>query len=423
MDDTTQESFEDVFEEITDPGQEEMTPEEVKKRAHGADSMRGRLAKEKEKARKLEEELEKKAEYGAQQEEGQDVPEKDETPAQQATGDHQGDDEPGPEKESAPDGQKAEEQGPDTQTREPGKGSDDQAIPEDVRKKAAEYELIIERLRAQQERNRQLEAQLNSDGEQAGARQPASGQDSRSMGPAKKVAIPEELQEDAREFQDQYPDFYAYLEEDSPAGKRMRDALRDYGPEQAALVAETRMLRDEIERTRREAEEKTSAITRKIQEEEVKRHFDVVAEKHPEMGWRSSDRHKEWVDFINNVRGWIETLPYREAQQAMQVAEKGTADQVIQLLDAYKAATGSGQQGHADQPTQPDKQTGDSPDTKTAQAEPPVSNSGNQQAREDKEKMIRAAEAIASRPAPPRPPRPDPDDFDAAWDEAVGKKR
>lgn len=433
--------FDDVFEEITHDIPEEksgeaLSPDEVRKRAHGADSMRGRLEKEKKKARELEEKLNNKAdqdEFGEEQQK----PEKDASPApqegDQATGQYK--EVSGPDSEGHPEGSPREPRAPAEGDQDQPKDGGREAIPEDVRKKAAEYELIIEQLRAQQERNRQLETMLsqrNMPGQAAPSpgppfkrpAQPAAPQKPAPARTVKKVAIPEELKDDALEFQKDHPDFYHFLEEDSPMGKQMRNALRDYGPVQAALVAETRVLRDEIERTRREAEEKTSAITRSIQEETTRKHFSAVAEKHPEMAWRNTrDKHKDWTEFIGNVHKWIETLPYRDAKVAMQIAEKGDAEQVINLLNDYKAAAGSNQQGAAGQPGQGKKQTPAGKPGQTAKATPPVSNSGNQQARKDKEEMIRAAEAIASRPAPPRPPRPNPDDFDSAWDEAVGNKR
>ncbi len=413
-------NFDVVFDEIADDqsGVQDMSPEEVRRKSHGADSMRGRLVKEEEKARQLEEKLKKKADEDQGHKEAKaPVPEKDEPP--QATGDDQ-DGHPGPDAESPDEsGQQAEKS---EQDKEPAP----ETVSEEDRKKATEYELVVERLRAQQERNRQLEEMLKQQQAPQGVRQgwKPPAQAAKPVKPAK-IKMPEELADDAREFQGKYPDYYAFLEEDSPAGRRMRDALRDYGPEQAALIGETRVLREEIEATRRDAHQKTSDLARKIQEDEARTHFGQLAQKHPEMAWKEDPaRKKDWEAFIGNVYQWIETLPYRVAQQALDVANKGSTRQTLELLDTYKQAVqGSDQQGNAGQThlsnPGPDQTPGG-----TAKVNPPVSKKGDQQARnEDKEKLIKAAEVIPSRPAPPRSPKPDPNDFESAWDEAVGDKR
>ncbi len=424
-------NFDEVFDEISSSESDgDLSAEEVRKKAHGADSMRGRLEKEKEKARQLEDEIRKKAEE--EQGQNQPEPEKDTAP-QQATGDDP-DGQPGPaEKSSDESGNEAEapeESGQDQPAGdqpEQDRKTDQPPVSEKDRKKAIEYELVVERLRAQQERNRQLEAMLrqSSQPDQRQGRETAPGQGSGSRKPAyKKADIPEELAEDARDFQEKYPDYYRYLEEDSPVGRRMRNALRDYGPDQAALIGETRLLREEIEATRVDAQQKTSELARKIQEDETRKHFAQVAEKHPEMAWKDDpDKKADWESFIGSVYAWIEELPYRQATQAMQIAKHGNTQQVVDLLDHFKKSNSGSDQGEADQPAKESDPGPEPTPGGTAKDNPPVSDKGDEQARKEKEKLIKAAEAIASRPAPPRSPRPDVNDFDSAWEEAVGDKR
>ncbi len=411
----------DEFSGDAEGSQENLSPEEIRKRAHGADSMRGRLEKEKEKARLLEEQMQKKAQ-GDEQDPGAE-PEKDQP----------GTDVPGAQNQDKPEPAQEPEHGGESQPDQKGEpGTDaksEPAISDDQRKKASEYDLIVQRLRTQQERNRQLEAMLSQgQAAQPGGRAPyAQGpvnQHQQQKPAYKKAAIPDELKDDATEFERNFPDYFRFLEEDSPLGNRMRNALRDYGPDQAALIAETKMLREEIEATRREAKEEAFAIARSIQEDQTKKHFVKVAEKHPEMAWRKDPaKEKDWAKFTTQVREWIETLPYRQAHQALEVADRGDTGQVIQLLDEYKAAM-ENKSGNDAPPKQENSPGQETPPGGTAKETPPVSDNGRHTARsKEKEELIRAAEAVPSRPAPPPAPRPNPDDYDAAWNEAVGDKR
>ena len=457
---STMDDFDQVFEEITSEGQpeegREQTPEDIRKQAHGADSMRGRL--EKEKART--EELRARAEHSQQpdaaasdaqgetatgtgrEEDEAWAGQPEESPAPRGESqDLPAAPEPRPEKQAVDEPEKPGPASPEPEGRDDpakeAKEPEKDVVSEEDRRKAAEYQLIKEQLQLQQKLNKQLEARLSQFERTPGPlpRQ-ESGQAPRvaDPGPApepapKKAAIPEDLAEDAKEFNREYPDFFRYLEEDSPVGERMRKALRDYGPEQAALIAETRVLHDEIRKTREESRQREQQVLRTLQEEKTVKHFSSIEQAHPEMAWRNDPEKKEdFRQFALEINQWIETLPYREAVEAIRIRDKGSAPEGIELLNRFKEYKGlqesAQEQGAQEEEKQQQEQGQTSPSGEPAQDMATGDHdSSARKKKEERENMIRAAEAVASRPPPPQPPRPGRDDFDGAWEEAVGANR
>lgn len=410
--------FESVFDEIAD-----LSADDIRKKAHSAKSMQGRLKKEEARAREMEDKIQQ-AEGQESEVRGQESAvreqENDEFTGEAVQGEAQGDEPRAPETESKPETLNAETQDKPSeesdQKQEPGQ---EPAISEDERKKAADLEVIVEQLRRQQEYNRALENRIRAM-ERASAPAPGTpGPDApRQQAPEpapKKVAIPDELAKDAEEFQRRYPDLYADLEEDSPAGNDMREALRDYGPLQAAGVAKQKRLEDQLKAAREETRQSREQMLQTMHRQETQGHFARLAEKHPEMAWKDDPRKQEdFRAFALELNQWIETLPYREATDALRIRDKGSTREGIELLNRFKdSRNGTGADNNKQPSPAPDK----TPASGQTQAAPDPAK------QKEKDDIISAAEAVPARPAPPKAPRPNLNDFDGAWEEAVRDKQ
>lgn len=99
-----------------------------------------------------------------------------------------------------------------------------------------------------------------------------------------------------------------------------------------------------------------------------------------------SAKHADWAEHVGALDDWIKTLPGEDALKYARIKERGNADEVVAMLDAYKSSKRGG-----------NKQTNDDAD---------------------------AMAAVRHRSSGRRPKAlADKNDFDAAWDEAVGQSR
>ena len=196
------------------------------------------------------------------------------------------------------------------------------------------------------------------------------------------MEIPEDIQKDAEEFRDTFPELYSLLEAAGPVGERLRKVLRESGADVAGIAAENIALKMRLD--------SVSSEVRAITREE---HDAKVEERHPETrGLRSTDPalQEESKRFVDGLNGWVDRQPWAEAERMKQVLKKGRAGDVIALLDQYKATLNK------------------KPDT---------------QLDEDKRRRAEEAGSVGNRrPVAPLAGAPDPDDYDGAIIEAFGLK-
>lgn len=154
----------------------------------------------------------------------------------------------------------------------------------------------------------------------------------------------------------------------SQADDDLRTRIREeYGDEIAQYVDE---------RARQIAQEATQQVDQRIapleqarQEVEAQQHWQAIQQAHPDV---------DQIAQSQDLHDWIESQPSYVADAARQVVQAGTAQQVVELLDRYKAERQQGQQ----------------------QQKPDASK----------------ARAVPSRSSGPPKAKPT-QDFDAAWDE------
>lgn len=244
--------------------------------------------------------------------------------------------------------------------------------PEDLRKKAHGYDSMLGRLNKEREERAALEQRL-AQLEAAQRKQPTE--------PATLASIPDEIKEDFDALSKENPQVAALLKEDTPESKRLRSALAEYGREFVEEKAEAI-----LDRRRLESEIATVKSHQQLSAEETARQvfYGTIGAAHPDFV--AVIGTPEHASYMAKVQEWAETKPYKEAAPLFQVIEKGTPEQIVALLNKFKAETAN----NGGQPA------ANAPDRRAQRAA--------------------AAAAVPSRPTPmPRAATPK-DSFDAGWD-------
>lgn len=157
----------------------------------------------------------------------------------------------------------------------------------------------------------------------------------------------------------------------------LKEAEQEY-PEHL-LKAMRAMAKEEANRmtegARREARLTREEMRRQAQE----RHVNAIRDAHPDFEQHVSD---------GSLDTWIKSLPYEDASEYLRIKQKGTAPEVIGMLDAFKQSQRASQRRQTTQ-TRRDKQ------------------------------FESGAAGVRRRSGGPPAGKPDNDDFDGAWDEAT----
>lgn len=160
------------------------------------------------------------------------------------------------------------------------------------------------------------------------------------------------------------------------------DYISEQYPELADMVNILKKnVKVEKEVKKLEKQEDTSQKETPVEEKQVEdpTHMLLIREAHPDVN-----------EIAPKVFDWIKTLPYGEAVKWDRIAQSGTANEVIQLLNEYK---------------------------KTVNEKKAIKGGRKKQ-------QQRASEAVpSSSGGPPKPKtKPDPNDFDKGWEDAISEK-
>lgn len=105
------------------------------------------------------------------------------------------------------------------------------------------------------------------------------------------------------------------------------DLMADVGPHIEKMIEEkAAIIVDAFKKEVETLKQVLDPIEAKL---EAKGHFDAIAEKHPNY---------EEIGKSKELKDWIDSLPGFVKQAAVQVIKKGTAGQVVELLDAFVAS-------------------------------------------------------------------------------------
>lgn len=129
------------------------------------------------------------------------------------------------------------------------------------------------------------------------------------------------------------PDAAALALEDSAEGEAIRRRLEIYGVEQAQDRAEMTLYRRSREAERQRAAQARIEAANRDFAATLRRgapaYFDLM---------NDPNRRSEAERYIRDVESWIESRPYREGLELMEIRRRGSAGQVCDLIRRFEAA-------------------------------------------------------------------------------------
>lgn len=271
--------------------------------------------------------------------------------------------------------EKAGEDGEGAGKEEKSSAEAEQVDPEELRRLRANEQSMMGRLDKERKLNAELQVKLQQ--------YEKSKRENKG-----KVKIDEDMEALAEDFGRKFPALVDLLMEDSDEGARIREALEEGGTFTAGMMAEN------IHR-QRETE------TRQYADIEAARnqHNDELARRHPEFANYILGSAEDGQKMLDTMKRWIAaTMTYAEGADAMRILQEGSTDEVSGLLGRFSKAVN--ELSAQDQQEEAKK--------KQEEAD-----------RKEKEKRAADGAAVPTRRQPSKTPPAPPDDFDAAWDEAM----
>lgn len=153
--------------------------------------------------------------------------------------------------------------------------------------------------------------------------------------PKKIEAIPENIRDEYEELKNLNPKAAELALEDSPEGEAIRKRMASYG-------AEAAQDRAEVVLDRRDAEIEKARAQQSAVEAYNKRYMETIRQGNPEYFSLINDpkRKAEASQYFDSINDWIQSKPYKEAQPLLQIAQKGNANQVLQLIEKFESEKG-----------------------------------------------------------------------------------
>ena len=147
--------------------------------------------------------------------------------------------------------------------------------------------------------------------------------------------VPDNIRAELEELKRLNPRAAELALEDSEEGAAIRRRMANYG-------AEAAQDRAEVVLDRREAEVEKARAAQSAVEAYNKRYMETIRQGNPEYYSLINDpkRKAEASQYFNSISDWIQSKPYKEAQLLMQIAQKGNADQVLQLIAKFESEKG-----------------------------------------------------------------------------------
>lgn len=158
------------------------------------------------------------------------------------------------------------------------------------------------------------------------------------------------------------------------------------------LAKERQKIRKEVsDDLGKQVDEKIKPVAEHVQQTKTTSHMAALLDAHP-----------DWKQHTNAVYEWVDEQPDYLQGAMRQVLERGNASQVIDLLDKYKAANGISAKEEQNRQDDGKQQTG---------------------SKDKRQKQADDAEAVRSKPGdkPKGKTKVDEDDFDGAFNAAIGK--
>lgn len=209
----------------------------------------------------------------------------------------------------------------------------------------------------------------------------------------KQVEIEEGLKFLAEDFGKTYPHLVDLLTEDSKEGALVREALEEGGKHVAGILGDSF-------HQQRESETRQIADQRALIEHTNRE----LAQRHPEFASYILGSPDEGQKFRGAIERWISsTMNYSEGVNAMRILEEGSIEEVSGLLGQFSKALKAFEQNTQGGSTQEREKQ-------------------NQASKKKREQHAADGAAVPTRRQPTKEPQAPPDDYDAAWDEAVQRE-
>lgn len=240
---------------------------------------------------------------------------------------------------------------------------------EELKRKAHGYDSMLGRLKKEQQRAQELEQLL------AGYQTPQAVQPQQQMNT--QPGIEENLNAEIGKLPESYQPLFR---ENSTEGRRVRKLLEEYGEDHALSVAEIIQSKREMEAYRKQIQ---TDATKRAEDE----HYRILSNAFPEYADAFAGDQVKMQELQRSVNSWINTLPYAHGAEMARIVQAGTPHEVVSMLTEYK---------------------------KYAEA------AGKKKAVRDN---AMTNLAVPSRGGTPPAAQPDPNDFDAAFEEAVRQRK
>ncbi|RMH45465.1 MAG: hypothetical protein D6694_04665 [Gammaproteobacteria bacterium] len=102
------------------------------------------------------------------------------------------------------------------------------------------------------------------------------------------------------------------------------DAFLDEFPEMRGPLL--KLIQQEVQKAIGQVEQKVESVTEAQRRAEAEAHIAAISERHP-----------DWREIVPEIDAWIESLPYRDAQEFIRIKQGGTTAEVIAMLDRFKS--------------------------------------------------------------------------------------
>jgi len=219
-----------------------------------------------------------------------------------------------------------------------------------------------------------------------------------------RAEIPEEIQDEAKNFERDNPELAPLLYYPGKEGKKLRKLLGDFGPDVAGIYGDSVMsqykltqaeqqLQGRLTQSEQKITQQQQEMQARLENERRQAHYHQIYSAVPEYGEIATDpsRRADLEAFHTDLSAWVENKPHREATQLFQILRQGDAASVTQVLRHFHQEQSTGSPGAV-----PSAQ---------------------------RRSAAHAATAVPSRSSGPPRGRPDPNDTYSAFREAFGSGR
>ncbi|MFA7188656.1 MAG: hypothetical protein WC117_01060 [Sphaerochaetaceae bacterium] len=210
---------------------------------------------------------------------------------------------------------------------------------EDLRKRAHGYDSMKGRLNKTQEQVRTLQERIDAMSSQPRQSAPVPPTPVAPEQSPSIAVIPDEIKDDVHAFQKSYPAYARMIEDGGAVGSSLRALVADYGPEVAAIKAQSIALESRMNASIQALQQGQTKTAIRSHSEKILESQKTLAEIATvgDDGILKPVTGKEaaYGSYFKGLDTWMRSLPFEEATHWMEVKKSGSTHEVNQLLHAY----------------------------------------------------------------------------------------